>query len=110
MAGSRGRRFGAWTLVFVALALLAVETASALYAPISGGQRVKAGVVAARGTITGPNGAPIWVAYDEQGAVVEVIGEAVGELADAEVMAGSAYRLHWAGYQRYLDEHDLDPG
>ncbi|WP_435106830.1 hypothetical protein, partial [Arhodomonas sp. AD133] len=51
-------RCAAAVLALVALALLAMETASALYAPISGGQRVKAGVVAARGTITGPNGAP----------------------------------------------------
>ncbi|WP_435106825.1 hypothetical protein, partial [Arhodomonas sp. AD133] len=54
----KNTRRAAAVLTLVALALLAMETASALYAPISGGQRVKAGVVAARGTITGPNGAP----------------------------------------------------
>ena len=53
----------------------------------------KQGVVAARSLVLGPDGQPIFAEFGKDGEVVNVIGEATGELLDATVMFGDAYRL-----------------
>ncbi len=50
------------------------------------------GTVAAKGTVPGEHGKPIWVRYDENGNV-SLIGEAVGELANAAVMSSAEYNF-----------------
>lgn len=54
-----------------------------------GGPSFESGYVTARALVRGANGFPIFVEYDEEGEVVNIIGEAANDLQDAELMSAS---------------------
>jgi len=61
----------------------------------------KVGVVAAKGLVKGENGKPIWVEYNNEGRIVNEIGEAFGKsLENARVISGGTFRQ----YQKELIE------
>ena len=66
------------------------------------------GAVYARSLVLGDNGKPIFVEFDSTGAVVNVIGEAIGPLADGEVMAGDLYRAYAQAFDSYKSAHEKD--
>jgi hypothetical protein len=75
------------------LLLLLVATAAPA---TSGGPTYRYGAVFTRGIIYGPGNQPIYVEYDDNGAQGSEIGEAVGNLANAQVMATEQYRAYQA--------------
>ena len=80
-------------IVWMAACFLFV-TGSVLFSTAMASQAFfKQGVVAARSLVLGPDGQPIFAEFGKDGEVVNVIGEATGELLDATVMFGDAYRL-----------------
>ena len=87
------------TLACVAglLAQSAPPAARAYFAP-----EFKTGFVVARNVVLGPNGAPIFAEFDAEGEVVEVIGEAIGEMEGAWVMSAAAYLTHLANYDAFI--------
>lgn len=94
--------------VWVSLAALVVVLAAQLATtpPIGAiQQNFKAGVVAARNLVRGPNGQPIFAEFNAQGDVVNVIGEAVGELEGAYVLAGDVYRALTKGFLDFRAAH-----
>lgn len=56
------------------------------------GCRFKHGIVAAKGIVRTAGGNPIFAEYDASGEVVSEIGEADGDLKDAEVVSALAYQ------------------
>jgi hypothetical protein len=81
-----------WTVLVCLLLLLFAGTAP-LQAG-SGGPTFRYGAVFTRGIVYGPNNQPIYVEYDDSGLPGTEIGEAVGPLANAQVMASEAYRAY----------------
>jgi hypothetical protein len=67
-------------------------------------QRYKTGFVVTRSILTGENGQPIFAEFDENGDVVEVIGEAVDDLEGAFVLSATAYRFHVAQYDTLVED------
>ncbi len=62
----------------------------------SQGKIWKAGYVGARNLVTGPGGQPIYAEVDEFGNVLQQYGEAVDELANAQVMSSERYQGFFA--------------
>jgi hypothetical protein len=83
------------TLLLTSLLLFA-SIGTTLQAGSSGGPEYRYGAVFTRGVILGPSNQPIYVEYEENGAQGSEIGEAVGPLAHAHVMATAEYRAYLA--------------
>jgi len=104
-----GRR-RTWLAALAATMALALLASGAVHfrpgvlpdAQASGGVVYKQGVVASRATVLGENGEPVFAEFDQSGAVVNVLGEAVDELADAVVMSGENYRAIARAFNDYL--------
>ncbi len=60
----------------------------------TGGPTYRYGAVFTRGIVYGPSNQPIYVEYDDNGAQGTEIGEAVNDLAKAQVMASAQYRAY----------------
>jgi hypothetical protein len=105
----KAERRRSWLAAFAATMALALLAGGAVLfrsgllpdARASGGVVYKQGVVASRATVLGENGEPIFAEFDESGAVVNVLGEAVDELADAVAMSGENYRAVAKAYNDY---------
>lgn len=71
----------------------------------------QAGALIMRNVDAGPQGKPIFVEYDTDGAVLSVIGEATeaNALADVDVVSGMAYRSHVGAYEDCLEENRDGP-
>lgn len=69
------------------------------------GQASKSGAVYSRAMITGANGRPIYVEYNDKGEVVEEIGEAINDLERARVLPTSYYASLMLGYENVMAQH-----
>jgi hypothetical protein len=82
--------------LMLTLLLLFASISTTVMAGIGGGTTHRYGAVFTRGVIMGPSNQPIYVEYEENGAQGSEIGEAVGPLAHAHVMATAEYRAYLA--------------
>ncbi|WP_157619272.1 hypothetical protein [Psychromonas aquimarina] len=73
--------------------------------PVKLQPRFKHGAVYTRAIVPGENGAPVYVEYDTQGNVVAEIGEALGDLADLQVMAADTYNAYVLDYQKLQNDY-----
>ena len=80
--------------LLLTMMLLFASIGATLQAGSSGGPEYRYGAVFTRGVILGPSNQPIYVEYEENGAQGTEIGEAVGPLAHAHVMATEEYRAY----------------
>jgi hypothetical protein len=95
-----GRGSRLWAIL-LALLLLFVG----LSAHASGGPTYRYGAVFTRGLILGPGNQPIYVEYDNNGAQGSEIGEAVGPLAKAQVMATIQYNAYLLQLQQLKGDY-----
>ena len=95
----------AYILVASSVVILQIPSSFA-----SGGRINKIGHVLTRGLVRGPSGQPIFAEFDEKGIAKAISGlpnggEATGDLKDAQVISGAAYRLLAKAYNDFKIEY-----